>query len=124
MRASIGDLRTKSRGARALHPSRLGRCVQEFHSHRRNPYSTRLRLASGATDYLLLSLGKGRWNPASTPDTFSSLYLAKVARLGGYLGRAKDRPPGNMVMWRGLSRLLDIGFGFTRAARFVGNCKD
>jgi hypothetical protein len=50
-----------------------------------------------------------------------SVYLTKIARLGGYLGRAKDRPPGNLVMWRGLSRLVDIGLGFTLAARLVGN---
>ena len=37
-----------------------------------------------------------------------SLYLTKIARLGGYLARAKDPPPGNIVMWRGLSRLNDI----------------
>ena len=34
-----------------------------------------------------------------------SHYLTKVARLGGYLARASDPPPGNVVMWRGLSRL-------------------
>jgi hypothetical protein len=27
-----------------------------------------------------------------------SRYLTKVARLGGYLARAKDPPPGNTVM--------------------------
>jgi hypothetical protein len=32
-------------------------------------------------------------------------YLTKIARLGGYLARAKDPPPGNAVMWRGVSRL-------------------
>ncbi len=37
-----------------------------------------------------------------------SHYLTKVARLGGYLVRANDPPPGNTVMWRGLSRLTDI----------------
>ncbi|MBV8552056.1 MAG: hypothetical protein JOY54_12210 [Acidobacteriaceae bacterium] len=50
-----------------------------------------------------------------------STYLAKIARLGGYLGRAKDRPPGNVVMWRGLSRLTDIELGFALATRVVGN---
>ncbi len=30
-------------------------------------------------------------------------YLAKIARLGGYLARTKDPPPGNAVMWRGVS---------------------
>jgi len=41
-----------------------------------------------------------------------SSYIAKLARLGGYLARANDPPPGNMVMWRGLSRLTDIELGF------------
>jgi hypothetical protein len=40
-----------------------------------------------------------------------SHYLTKVARLGGYLARASDPPPGNIVMWRGLSRLRDIQLG-------------
>lgn len=40
-----------------------------------------------------------------------SHYLIKIARLGGYLARANDRPPGNLVMWRGLSRLIDIAIG-------------
>jgi hypothetical protein len=44
-----------------------------------------------------------------------SSYLTKVARLGGYLARSRDPPPGNMVMWRGLSRLTDIELGFTLA---------
>ncbi len=38
-------------------------------------------------------------------------YLIKVARLGGYLARTRDPPPGNTVMWRGLSRLTDIALG-------------
>jgi hypothetical protein len=44
-----------------------------------------------------------------------SAYLTKVARLGGYLARSKDAPPGNTVMWRGISRLADINLGFTLA---------
>jgi len=50
-----------------------------------------------------------------------SAYLTKVARLGGYLARANDSPPGNMVMWRGLSRLIDIELGATISAQLVGN---
>jgi len=48
-------------------------------------------------------------------------YLRKIARLGGYLARAKDPPPGNMVVWRGLSRLTDIELGFIVGAELVGN---
>jgi len=50
-----------------------------------------------------------------------SLYLTKLARLGGYLARAKDPPPGNTVMWRGLTRLTDIQLGFMLRAQLVGN---
>jgi len=47
-------------------------------------------------------------------------YLLCIARLGGYLARTKDRPPGNIVMWRGLSRLTDIQLGFAMGAKFCG----
>lgn len=50
-----------------------------------------------------------------------SLYLAKIAGLGGYLARAKDPPPGNIVMWRGLSRLNGIILGATLQAEIVGD---
>lgn len=50
-----------------------------------------------------------------------SVYLIKVARLGGYLARAGDPPPGNTVMWRGLSRLADITIGATLHPQLVGN---
>ena len=50
-----------------------------------------------------------------------SHYLLAIAKLGGYLARAKDPPPGNMVIWRGLSRLMDIHLGFELSGRLVGN---
>ena len=49
-----------------------------------------------------------------------SLYLTKVGRPGGYLARAKDPPPGNTVMWRGMTRLTDIQLGFLLGTRLVG----
>ena len=48
-------------------------------------------------------------------------YIRRVARLGGYLDRAGDSPPGNLVMWRGMSRLNDIHLGVLLAIRNVGN---
>ena len=39
-----------------------------------------------------------------------SHYLIKIGRLGGYLARANDGPPGNKVIWRRLSRLTSIEF--------------
>ena len=50
-----------------------------------------------------------------------SAYLTKVARLGGYLARTNDSPPGNMMMWRGLSRLVDLELGASIGAQLVGN---
>ena len=58
--------------------------------------------------------------PAARQKTLS-YYLIKIARLGGYLARASDPPPGNTVMWRGLSRLTDIALGAMVGAEFVGN---
>ncbi|MGC2330291.1 MAG: IS4 family transposase [Candidatus Acidiferrales bacterium] len=50
-----------------------------------------------------------------------SAYLIKLARLGGYLARAGDSPPGNRVIWRGMSRLTDIELGFSIGVELVGN---
>lgn len=50
----------------------------------------------------------------STPENKSmsqrdlDFYLRAVARLGGYLDRASDPPPGTTVIWRGFSRLADL----------------
>lgn len=50
-----------------------------------------------------------------------SNYIVKLARLGGYLARAHDPPPGNIVIWRGLSRLTDIELGIMIGVQLVGN---
>ena len=47
--------------------------------------------------------------------------LVAVAKLGGYLARVRDPPPGNMVIWRGLTRLMDIHLGFELSRGVVGN---
>ena len=49
-----------------------------------------------------------------------SVYLNKIARLGGYLNRANDSPPGNMVIWRGMSRMMDIKQGFLMGGETCG----
>ena len=41
-----------------------------------------------------------------------SICVLQLARLGGYLARASDPPPGNTVIWRGMTRLADIAFGY------------
>jgi hypothetical protein len=49
-----------------------------------------------------------------------SHYLTKLARLGDYLARASDPPPGKIVVWRGLSRLTDIQIGVEIGAEECG----
>jgi hypothetical protein len=49
---------------------------------------------------------------AQAPQRTISHYLLQIAKLGGYLARAQDPPPGNMVLWRGLTRLTDMLLGF------------
>jgi len=69
---------------------------------------------------LLDHLVKGRVRDHVRRDTLSH-YVVKIARLGGYLARANDPPPGNIVIWRGLSRLSDIELGATIEAKIMGN---
>jgi hypothetical protein len=57
----------------------------------------------------------------SLPSCSMSSCVGLLARLGGYLARANDPPPGNNVIWRGLSRLADIQFGTSLRVRNMGN---
>ena len=43
-----------------------------------------------------------------------------VAQLGGYLGRAKDRPPGHQLMWQGYACLQMMCAGFALGAERSG----
>jgi hypothetical protein len=56
-------------------------------------------------------------SPAPRPDRTRdfAFYLTAVARLGGYLARRHDPPPGTTVLWRGFSRLADLVIGFDAA---------
>jgi hypothetical protein len=58
--------------------------------------------------------------PRKKNQTLSD-YIIKVARLGGYLARSSDPPPGNQVMWRGVRRLTEIHLGIEIGRNFVGN---
>ena len=58
--------------------------------------------------------------PEVLPRTLAH-YTTQLARLGGYLARKGDPPPGNIVMWRGLNRLTDIVLGMQIKTEVVGN---
>jgi hypothetical protein len=45
------------------------------------------------------------------PGRTRSDHLTQIARLGGYLAGAHDSPSGNIAIWRGWSRLMDIKIG-------------
>jgi len=55
------------------------------------------------------------------PDHKSlNYYLIEIAKIGGYLARGKDPPPGNIIMWRGISRFTDIHLGFELSTKSCG----
>ncbi len=49
-------------------------------------------------------------------------YMIKVARLGGYLNRKNDPPPGTAIMWRGMARLADLLEGFSIGKNGTSTC--
>ena len=79
--------------------------------------SPRLALTKG--EIRLLDRMAGRPGKRSPPATLSD-YLVQIARLGGYLARASDPPPGPTVIWRGWSRLMDIKLGAAIAKAICG----
>ena len=50
----------------------------------------------------------------ATPPTISEA-LVWIAKLGGYLARKSDGPPGTLVLWRGWKRLTDLTEGWCLA---------
>ena len=63
---------------------------------------------SGGSLYALTH--KTRTFPKKTP-TVAQVVLW-IAKLGGFLGRPSDGPPGVTVLWRGWQRLTDISNTF------------
>jgi hypothetical protein len=57
---------------------------------------------------------------AKAPANGLSDYLVQIAKLGGYLARSNDPPPGNIVMWRGLARLTDLAIGYSAGREKCG----
>jgi len=57
--------------------------------------------------------------PDTEPPTLAKYFL-KIAKLGGYLARSSDPPPGNTVMWRGISKLQDIVLGIEIGKEIYG----
>ena len=47
------------------------------------------------------------------PSTADAIVL--IAKLGGYLARKSDGPPGTLALWRGFKRLKDLTEGWSMA---------
>lgn len=63
------------------------------------------------SELLLLRQLPRKKNTHTVKHRALSFYILQIAKLGGYLARANDPPPGNIVIWRGLARLSDIQLG-------------
>ena len=57
--------------------------------------------------------------PSPPPQTLHDA-LHMLAKLGGYLARVHDPPPGNLILWRGLAPLTNTQIGFLIAQNVVG----
>jgi hypothetical protein len=86
--------------------------------NRRAPTQEPRLALTQAECHLLDRLVKDSTNTPQQPSL--ARYLLKLAQLGGYLARAKDPPPGNTVIWRGMRRLIDIQIGFELNPNFCG----
>ncbi|MFJ2456673.1 transposase [Pseudomonas protegens] len=87
---------------------------------RANPSSDPRKAFTGAEIAVLDQMSTTTAVSERVPYTLS-YYTIKLAKLGGYLARKGDPPPGNIVMWRGLTRLTDIVLGMQLSAKLVGN---
>ncbi len=55
-------------------------------------------------------------NRPETPPLIADA-VTEIAKLGGYLARKKDGPPGTIALWRGWKRLIDFAEGWSMALR-------
>ena len=55
------------------------------------------------------------WADTKAAYRFFKEAVISIAKLGGYLARGKDGPPGTLVLWRGWKRLMDLAEGWSMA---------
>lgn len=72
-------------------------------------------MAFTETERLVLIKISRRWRKPLSCESCLTDYLVCLARLGGYLARTHDPPPGNLVIWRGMRRLGDLLLGMQMA---------
>ena len=65
---------------------------------------------------LFLHVNKNKSLPAKPPTI--GIAVIWIAKLGGYLARKSDGPPGTITLWRGWKRLADLSEGLKLAEKF------
>ena len=121
------------RPAGKLHRTLLYRRLADFLAHysaapisilqRQSPTSSP---AVVFTDTELRLLEQTMPSSRKTAPRDLKFFVTAVARLGGYLDRSRDAPPGTTVIWRGFERLRTLVDGFEMAnlsnnTKLVGN---
>ncbi len=69
---------------------------------------------------LFLKLNKNKAVPKEPPCIGE--FVIWVAKLGGYLDRRSDGPPGTITLWRGWKRLADLTEGWNLANQAHDTC--
>ena len=101
------EFTSSSDGDSPVLPDLLGQIPEGEEMHRIAPAAPPTVALTSNEIAVLYRLGmNGECHEGSLAD-----YLLVITRLGGYLARKSDPPPGNMVIWRGWSRLADIALG-------------
>jgi len=110
-KAEESKLRTADRLARLI----AILCVMSWRIHwltmlARQTTTSTLKIAFSEQEIHLLDLIVSDGRKKSSAHIVQ-YYFIKLAKLGGYLARANDPPPGPLVIWRGLMKLNDIQRG-------------
>jgi hypothetical protein len=114
------------RPAGKLHCALLYRRLPDFLAHYPAAPISDLISCSRLTDTELRLLEQTIPSSRKTASRDLKFFVTAVARLGGYLDRSRDAPPGTTVIWRGFERLRTLVEGFEMTSlsentKLVGN---
>lgn len=98
------------------------RIMSLMHGSRHQPDVPAAQLLEPDECLLLLALRQRGARAQRTDEAFTMRQaVEELGRLGGWLGRKRDAPPGIIVLWRGLQCLHAQIQGFNLARQLMGN---